>query len=158
MSDRFAAEISIGGTIPQHLTTKFIKAIAATKAALAWGEETFTPATRQDLMAALNEDGVLALCDEERAWGEFEALEEFLSKHHLPFIRHHEAKYEYDAETHWLDQEGQEHWAITDQDGNQLVAAGELREALQDIDPIGKIKALLGPEIPQAPPKLEIFE
>lgn len=97
MADRMACEIWIGGTISNALAEELCAVIRDTGASLEWGGGVFTPHTVEELLEA-NDDGHLHLYDDDRAWGEFEDLEEFLREHKIPYDRQTAGKYEYDAE------------------------------------------------------------
>lgn len=100
MSERMAAEISIGGKIPAQLVDELCGAIDAAGVALEWGDGFFSPKTSQDLLKARTErDGalVLWLCDEQASWGRFDGLEGFLREHGIPFTRRNDGGAVYDG-------------------------------------------------------------
>lgn len=101
MSDRMAAEIFIGGTIPSQLVAPLCRAITADGVSLDWGDAVFQPATARELLTHRRDHHgvrVLALCDDQARSGCFETLEQFLITEDIAFDRYHEAKYEFDAE------------------------------------------------------------
>ena len=51
-----------------------------------------------ELRQALEENGHLFLADDQARFGMFEELEGFLCEHNIPFDRHSDARYEFDAE------------------------------------------------------------
>ena len=97
MADRMATEIWIGGTISNALAEKLCAVVRDTVASLEWGGSVFAPQTVTELLEA-NDDGHLHLYDDDRAWGEFADVEEFLRKHEIPYDRQTASRYEYDAE------------------------------------------------------------
>jgi hypothetical protein len=97
MADRMACEIWIGGTLSPALAEELCAVVRDTGASLEWGGGAFAPDNIAELLRA-NDDGHLHLYDDERSWGEFEDLEEFLREHKIPYDRQTASKYEYDAE------------------------------------------------------------
>ena len=97
MSDRMAAEIWLGGTISNALAEELCAVIRDSGASLEWGGGVFVPHSVKELMEA-NDEGHLHLYDDDRVWGEFADLEEFLREHKIPYDRQTASRYEYDAE------------------------------------------------------------
>jgi hypothetical protein len=97
MADRMACEIWIGGTIPRALAENLCAVVRDAGASLEWGGGMFVPESIEELLEA-NDGGHLHLYDDERAWGEFTDLEEFLWEHRIPYDRQTASRYEYDAE------------------------------------------------------------
>ena len=97
MADRMAADIWIGGTISATLAEELCAVVCDTGASLEWGGGVFAPHTVKELLVA-NDNGHLHLYDDDRAWGEFADLEEFLRDHKIPYDRQTASRYEYDAE------------------------------------------------------------
>jgi len=96
MSDHFPAELHIGGPMPRALLEELIGVIVAEGASL---EDYSAPcATEEALREAFREGAVVSLYDAEASFGQFDALEAFLVKHHLHFDRYSDAFYEYNAE------------------------------------------------------------
>lgn len=90
MSDRFAAQITIGGCISRALVPALCAALRKQRATLDWGETPFLPQTVDDLRAArrvVDGEEVLQLCDAETRHGRFDDLEPFLVKRRVPFDR-----------------------------------------------------------------------
>ena len=96
MADRMAGEIWIGGTISPALAEELCAVVRDTGASLEWGGGVFAPDSVAELLEA-NDDGHLHLYDDDRAWGEFADLEEFLREHKIPYDRQTASRYEYDA-------------------------------------------------------------
>jgi len=98
MADRFPGEITIGGKVPCALLGQFLGAVASTCAFVGGYEGApFDGRTAEDLRGALDEDGHLRLADPEARYGQFDDLEGFLQEHGIPFDRHSDARYEFDA-------------------------------------------------------------
>jgi len=98
MSDRFPGKITIGGNIPCALLGQFLGAVRSSGASAGdYGDSPFEGATAEDLRGALDEDGHLRLADPEACYGQFDDLEGFLQEHGIPFDRHSDARYEFDA-------------------------------------------------------------
>ncbi len=99
MADYMAAQITIGGSVPQRLVPRLCAVISRQGIRLEWGDVVFRPGTAQELLEARRQvDGrlCLRLCDDEVAYGQFDQLEEFLVRHRIPYDRHAEGKYEFD--------------------------------------------------------------
>ena len=96
MSDRYPAEIHIGGSIPRSLIDELVRKVTETGASLNGYNDGC--ATEDEIRAALREGNILDLCDCHACYGHFQELEKFLIQYHLHFNHHCEACYEYDAE------------------------------------------------------------
>jgi len=97
MADYVSAHITLGGSVPVQCGNKLCQAIANERLALDWCESSFVPQSAQDLLEARTTiEGalVLRLYDEQAAWGQFDALEQFLVRHEIAFDRFNEGKYE----------------------------------------------------------------
>ena len=97
MSDRLCAIMSIGGQVRQKKLSALLKAIAEAGVGTEWGDPTFAPASAEELLLALK-DGRIRLCDDQASYGAFPELEKTCRKLRLPYRRHTEGKYEFDAE------------------------------------------------------------
>jgi hypothetical protein len=97
MSDRFCAQIIIGGRLPRRRLPAFLKAVAASDASLEWGDAPFRPKSADDLLAALRV-GRLVLYDDQARFGEFEGLEIACRRLRLAYTRHSESNHQYEAE------------------------------------------------------------
>jgi len=98
MSDRFPAEIHIGGPIPRQLRDQLIQAIVAQGVHLQdyGGPE----ATEEGLEPLIQEGEFLCLYDDQARYGEFDELEAFLVEHEIHFNRHSDGYCEHNAQ--WL--------------------------------------------------------
>ncbi len=97
MADRMAAEIWIGGPIPEPLVEALCGHIRDEALSLDYGEASFEPRAAEELLeAAAENDGLLRLCDDEVAYGEFTDLEPWLQEHGIPYTRRSDGKYEHD--------------------------------------------------------------
>ena len=100
MSEYMSACIRIGGRLSDRLVSGLCHAIGQQGLSLEFGEDLYSPETKEDLLSARSEvDGslVLQLCDDQARWGWFEVLESFLYKHQLPFDRQADASFAYGA-------------------------------------------------------------
>lgn len=97
MSDRYAAQITIGGEIQQKDLTGLFKAITDEGISTEWDGDPFEPQHEKEILCVLNKDGHLRLCDTQASDGRFPDLEQWLIAHCIPFTRASEAKYENDA-------------------------------------------------------------
>ena len=97
MADRLACEIWIGGAISPAMAETLCAVVRDTGASLEWGGGVFAPRNVEEMLDA-NDDGHLHLYDDERAWGEYADLEEFLREHKIPYDRQTASRYECEAE------------------------------------------------------------
>ena len=97
MSDRIAANITIGGALSRSRLPELLKAITEAEVATSWGDAFFQPQSEEQLLAVLI-NGRLWLCDDESRDGGFPDLEDACCKLGLSFTRLCESRYEYDAE------------------------------------------------------------
>lgn len=96
MTDRFPAEIHIGGPTPRHLAMQLIEVIVAEGVSL---DEYGGPiADAESTRFRLHEGAILSLFDTEAAGGQFAELEAFLARHNIHFDRHCDAYHQDDAE------------------------------------------------------------
>jgi hypothetical protein len=130
MSDHFPAEIHIGGPFPRALLDELIGVIAAEGTSL---EDYGSPcATEESLREAFREGAVVSLYDAEASFGQFDALEAFLVKHHIPFDRYSDAFYEYNAEAVFYRGRGEPIIMPTDQEGQIMVHAEVIAKVLDN--------------------------
>lgn len=97
MSEPLSAQIWIGGRLSRARLPEFLTAVGEARVSLEWGDAVFAPETGEELLASLR-DGRLWLCDDQASYGEFPELEGACQSLGLPYTRHSEGKYEYDAE------------------------------------------------------------
>lgn len=99
MGEYYPGEITIGGKVPAKLLEQFLGEInSAGVRAGGYDGDPFDAADADGLRRALDDDGHLVLADAEASYGQFEELEAFCVGHGIPFDRHSDAKYEFDAE------------------------------------------------------------
>ena len=174
MSDYIAARIRIGGRIPATLLPEFCTVITQQHVSLDWGDAHFRPRSAEDLLEARREeDGIclLWLYDDQARWGRFDALEQFLQTHGIPFSRRSDGKYEYDPEIVEYRPEHGSFSMLTNTDGEPVVPVSKLatvQTALEKaegkptrsemIDSIRVAQRLLRKLLPPALPPLEPFE
>ncbi len=100
MSEHMSACIKIGGRLSHRLVSDLCQAIGQQRLSLVFGEDLYSPKTKEDLLSARIEvDGslVLQLCDDQARRGWLEELEPFLYKHQFPFDRQADANIAYGA-------------------------------------------------------------
>jgi hypothetical protein len=93
MGDYFAGDIEIGGKISRKDLNELIEKI------LEGGlkKDYNFLYTRGELVEAFATQKSVSLCDDQAKYGEFPELEAWLIEHKIPFDRHSDARYEYDA-------------------------------------------------------------
>ena len=99
MADYFAGEIRIGGKLPADLLEEFLGELNSSGAKVG-GYDGAPVACKnaEELRHALDENGHLFLVNDEARYGMFEELEDFLCEHDIPYDRHSDARFEWDAE------------------------------------------------------------
>ena len=97
MAERFPTQIHIGGKVERAIIPALIDAINTEELQSDWGIGLPVLRSDKELLERL-EDGHLSFFHEERAWGEFPDLEQFLVENDIPFNRSHSPRYEYDGE------------------------------------------------------------
>jgi len=124
MSDRFAAEVHIGGPIPRVLVADLAKVIAATGTSLVgYGDKI---ATEQEARQALREGTTVSLYDDQALCGRMSELEEFLLKHQIHFDHCSVAYGQYDAEIAVYRGGPEAVYMYATQDGRPLFSGEEL--------------------------------
>jgi hypothetical protein len=99
MGEYYPGEITIGGKVPAALLEEFLGEVESTGALGGDYEGSpFDAKTAEELREALDQSGHLTIVNEEARFGQFEVLEGFLREHGIPFDRHSDARYEWDAE------------------------------------------------------------
>jgi hypothetical protein len=98
MSERFPTEIAIGGPVGRKKSPALIQKLNEEELQHEWGSGRIPIKSEEDLLSYRNSQGELWLCDEERSWGEFDELEEFLVKNGIGFNRRHCANAAYSGE------------------------------------------------------------
>jgi len=130
MSDRFPAEISIGGRIPRRLLDELAGMIAAEGVSLDWQYALDKAAVLAAIETAASKGETVRFTDDEAVCGQFEDLENWFTGHAIDFDRHSDARYEYDGENAYG--RGRKRPVIknSDQSGKDLVSAEEVRKVL----------------------------
>ena len=130
MSDHFPAELHIGGPIPRAVLKELIGVIVAEGASL---EDYGQPCTTEEsLRETFREGAVVSLYDAEASFGQFDAVEAFLVRHHIPFDRYSDAFYEYNAEAVFYRGRGEPIIMPTDQEGHIMIHAEVIAKILDN--------------------------
>lgn len=158
MSERYAANIKIGGQISKRRVPRLLKTICAASISHDWGEPPFEPQSAEELSTAIR-DGHLFLCDDQTRYGEFPELEAACRKLSLSYTRWCEGYCEYDAElVDWRPGMPEPLCRIGSNSSNAIfIPADEVRKALKHLESnhIGRARELLRklcPDIPDLPP------
>lgn len=158
MSDRYPANIIIGGSLPRSRLPELLKAVQKSTVSITWGDPPLNPKTSQHLLSAMD-DGRLWLCDDERRNGEFPELEKACRKLSLSYTRQSEGCCGHDAETvDWRPGMVEPAVRVGSNSGDNLcVPEEEVRKALTHLEAghIGRARELLRtlcPDIPELPP------
>ncbi len=130
MADRMAAEIWIGGSIPESLVEELCGHIRDEGVSVDYGEASFEPHTARDLLeAATTDSDLLRLCDDEVANGEFPDLEDWLLENSIPYTRKSDGKYEHNPVIVEFRPEEGLHECIANKALEPVVPVEDVREA-----------------------------
>lgn len=164
MSDRFPAEITIGGDIKRSLIEGLIGAICGDGASLGWGEAPFEPKDEKELLEGFT--SFLILKDEEARYGQFDEIEGFCRENGIAYDRHSDGYCEYDPENVSF-RPGMDEPVVetTDRQGHVLVNGDDLASLINDFETnewardemIAQLKTLLPKGVP-ALEKLRIVD
>ena len=146
MSDRFYASLEIGGPISGDL----VPALAAqiSNAGFLFPGES--------LEQHINDDGLLAVEDEQAPYGEFPELEGWLQEHGIEFNRHSSGYF--DLLPEWVSfRRGQGRIVhLLDGQGDQVISHQDVARALAECNTLAALQAalteLLGPTVPPLQP------
>lgn len=87
MGSYSSASITIGGRVPAAAVAGLCDAVSEACVALDYDGDDFTPVDGDELLAAVNAEGVLHLVTHDAANGRFDDLEKFLVRHQIAFNR-----------------------------------------------------------------------
>ena len=155
MSDRYPAEIHIGGQIQRSLVEELVRKIVETGASLNGYDD--GAATEGEIRAGLREGNILSLYDCHAGYGHFHELEEYLIENGIHFNHHCEAYHEYEAENTYYRGGEQALSLPASQQGNLLIRHEEVMRILNNpgLDDQGKLNALT--EL-TTPPETKLLE
>jgi hypothetical protein len=153
MSDHFPGEITIGGSIPRRLLDELAGMIASEGVSIDWQYALDKAAVRKVIDAAAEHGETVRFTDDEAVGGQFEDLENWLTSHGIDFDRHSDARYEYDGENAHGRGRKRPITMNSDQSGNDLVSAEEVRGILASQAPAGRKLAQIA-ELAAVPPAL----
>jgi len=127
MSDHFPGEITIGGSIPRRLLDELAGMIASEGVSIDWQYTLDKAAVQKAIEEAGAKGETVRFTDDEAVCGQFEDLENWLTSHGIDFDRHSDARYEYDGENAHGRGRKRPVTMNSDQSGNDLVSAEEVR-------------------------------
>lgn len=151
MSDRFAAQIWIGGQVSRPKTgyccerdapsvlNGLIGEIDAAGVSHAWGDAFVSvsccgPLSETELLQYLDNEGFLYFCNDQARNGEFWELEEFCRENNIPFRRISNHYCEYDGEEVIFVPGHDEITRIVGANCKPLVDGDQVRKALEELD------------------------
>ena len=135
MSDRFPAEITIGGNIPRRLLDELAGMIASEVVSLDWQYALDQAGVRAAIETAAAKGETVRFTDDEAVCGQFDELENWLTGHGIDFDRHSDARYEYDGENAYGRGRRRPIVVKSDQSSQDLVSAEEVRKVLASQGP-----------------------
>ena len=135
MSDRFPAEITLGGGVPRRLLDELAGEVASEGVSLDWQYALDEADVRAAIEAAAGRGETVRFTDDEACYGRFEDLENWLTRHGIDFDRHSDARYEYDGENAYGRGRKRPVAMNSDQSGKDLVRAEDVRKALANQAP-----------------------
>ena len=130
MADRFPGEITLGGHIPLRLLDELAERIASEGLGINWQEALDPTAVRRAIELAAERSETVRFTDDEALYGQFEELEDWLTRHGIDFDRHSDARYEHDAENVYGRGRRKPVVMSSDQSGGDLVSVESIREIL----------------------------
>jgi len=177
MSERFAAEVRIGGNVPAGLLDRFLGELNSAGVRVGgYDGDPLDAHNAAELRQALDEDGHLVLADAEASYGQFEELEAFCVQHGILFDRHSDAHFEYDSENVYLRVGMETPMSVySNSQSEDLTDVGKLRPVARELARLaqaalthdelraavvkasGDLAAALPPEVEPLPP-LQIVE
>lgn len=158
MSERYAANIVIGGNLPRNQLPELLKAVREAAVSIEWSEPPLDPQSEQDLLSAI-EEGQLWLCDDQTRYGEFPELETTCRKLRLSYTLWSEGYCGHDASVvEWRPGMRKALVRIGSNSNNAtFVPTEEVCKALRQLESnhIGRARKILRalcPNIPKLPP------
>ena len=142
MGEYYPAEIRIGGRVPATLLEGFLSEIASAGVSVGdYDGPAFDCNNADDPRQALDDQGCLVLADNQASYGQFEGLEAFCIKNGIPFDRHSDAHYEFDAQNVRF-RPGMERPAqvYSNNCGDDLMDADEVRTVARELARLAKAK------------------
>lgn len=155
MSDRYPAEIHIGGPIPRTLLDELVKEIVATGASL--DDYGGRIVTNESVQEVFQKGQIVKLCDDQARYGSFEELEDFLVRRGIHFNLHCDAFCEYDADNVYY-RGGKKVLSLpASQKGNILIRFEDIMNILNNhnLDDHRKLEALTKLVVPPETKPLE---
>ena len=143
MGEYYPGEITIGGKVPAAVLTEFLSEVASASASVGdYDGPSFGAGTVEELLKVLNGDGHLVLADSQASFGQFDGLEAFCIKNGIPFDRHSDAHYEFDA-VNVRFRPGMKHPAqvYSNNRGDDLTDADEVRTVAEALARLTKAKS-----------------
>ena len=121
MGDYYSGSITIGGHIPAQLLQEFCDILKEEGVTIQYGDIDFAPTTADDIRNVLNPDRHLEFHNDQLRNGCYEALERWLERHRIGFIRWSGSCGEYLPEVvHYRNKLGL-HSFLTNEDGHILI-------------------------------------
>ncbi len=182
MSDRFPAQICIGGQLSRTkrlypddkvddgtVLNGLIAVLGMDYASHEYGDAPISyPCTEAELLETYLDDGFLVFKNDQAVNGEFQETEQFCMDHDIPFDRCSDHYCEYDAENvHWRPGMNSPMIRYADSHGSEIVDGATVREALSKLTSfsydhrtalVTEAEKLLQAACPELPPEFEKFE
>ena len=144
MSDRYPAEISIGGKIPKKLISSLLDALEGDGVMDSGFESSLDREEIANVIQLADKGKTTAdFADDQASYGTFSETEAFCEKHRLGFVRHSDAYSEFNAErVVFLPETGMKEPKICDSDQNKgtLISLEKLR-SYKPTTPLSKVIA-----------------
>jgi hypothetical protein len=156
------AHISIGGILSTSAARALFKLARSEGVGLDWGEYSVGDYF-EDFLQVIVANCSLTFFESDRAWGKFEAIEEFCIEHELTFVAHASGNGEWDAVLRW--------WspgmpsvrsAESNEDADVVLTASAVRNALGSEGPadvrLARLETLLSHAAPPRLPDLAVMD
>jgi len=124
MADYMAANIEIGGKLPQGKLTELLSLIDDLSAEGYCG----SPPNQEFLVKCTDNKKPVVLYDDQARYGEFEELEQFCIKNNLTFKRQSSPKYEYEGQIRFFSPDSGDRVIGATDDGELYLKLSELEE------------------------------
>ncbi|RPI61964.1 MAG: hypothetical protein EHM48_04855, partial [Planctomycetaceae bacterium] len=130
MADRFPGDITIGGSIPRRLLDQLAEMLASENVSIDWQYALDKAAVLVAIEDAAAGDQTVRFTNDEATGGQFEELEQWLTRHGIDFDRHSDARYEYDGQNVYGRGRKNPVFMESNQSGYDMVSADEIRKVL----------------------------
>jgi len=155
MGDYFPGKIEIGGPLTAELYQKFLEALDGTVRVSDYNGPDDISSIRNEIDNAIANATTVEFYNDQARGGMFEEIETWCQSHGLTYVRHSEAKFEFDAELAWW-QPGMEHpnTVVSNNAHEVLINIVVIQECLEEPNDALKVAALQLALVRSTPPEV----